>query len=67
VPRGLQDRWDRGRLADETIALLRADGAAIRRHLVSDVVSLEDAPRVLTELAERRRHAVQIVIDFAAD
>jgi threonine dehydrogenase-like Zn-dependent dehydrogenase len=61
VPRGLSHIWDRGRLARETIDLLGQWGAAIREHLVTDVVPLEEAPGVIADLAERRRQAIQVV------
>jgi threonine dehydrogenase-like Zn-dependent dehydrogenase len=64
VPRGLSGRWDRRRLSDETAALLAAEGARIRRSLVTDVVGVRAAPQVITELANRRRTAVQVVFDF---
>jgi NADPH:quinone reductase-like Zn-dependent oxidoreductase len=64
VPRGLAGRWNRRRLADETVDLLAAHGPAIREALVTDVVPFADAPRVVTELAERRRHAIQVVFAF---
>ena len=38
VPRGLAHSWDRERLSAETIGLLRADGTAIREHLITAVV-----------------------------
>jgi threonine dehydrogenase-like Zn-dependent dehydrogenase len=61
VPRGLAHLWDRRRLAAETIALLDANGPAIRQHLVTDLVPLEDAPDLLADLAARRRHVLQAV------
>ncbi|MFL6127802.1 MAG: zinc-binding alcohol dehydrogenase [Mycobacteriales bacterium] len=64
VPRGQAHLWDRARLSAETVALLRARGADVRRHLVTDVVPLADAPALLTDLAARRRHCLQAV--FAA-
>jgi threonine dehydrogenase-like Zn-dependent dehydrogenase len=64
VPRGLADRWDRERLSRETIALLRARGADVRRALVSDVIPSEQAPQLLLELAAGRRHALQAVLDY---
>ena len=36
-------------------------GTAIRRHLISDVVPLDDGPGLLVDLAARRRHVVQAV------
>src|SRR4029450_11959638 len=62
VPRGLAPTWDRERLSAETIELLRADGGAVRGHLGTAVVPFEEAPELLTGLAERRRHEVQAVL-----
>src|SRR6185437_10961010 len=64
VPRGLTGTWDRERLSAETIDLLRADGTAIRKHLVTAVVPFEDAPELFTDLAARRRHELQAVLVF---
>jgi threonine dehydrogenase-like Zn-dependent dehydrogenase len=61
VPRGLAHLWDRARLSAETIDLLRADGPALREHVVTDVVPLSEAPQLLADLSERRRHVVQAV------
>jgi threonine dehydrogenase-like Zn-dependent dehydrogenase len=62
VPRGLAPTWDRERLSAETIALLRADGDGIRKHLISAVVPFDEAPELLTDLAGRRRSELQAVI-----
>ena len=62
VPRGLGHAWDRERLSAETVELLRANGSAVAKHLVSAVVPFDDAPAVLTELAARRRHELQVVL-----
>jgi NADPH:quinone reductase-like Zn-dependent oxidoreductase len=67
VPRGLAPTWDRERLSASTIDLLRADGDDIRRHLVSAVVPFDEAPVVLTDLAERRRHELQVVLACRSD
>jgi threonine dehydrogenase-like Zn-dependent dehydrogenase len=64
VPRGLSPAWDRERLSAETIDLLRADGPAIREHLVTAMVPFENAPELLTDLAARRRHELQAVLIF---
>ena len=64
VPRGLVHSWDRERLSAETIDLLRADGTAIREHLITAVVPFEDAPELFTSLAARRRHELQAVLAF---
>jgi threonine dehydrogenase-like Zn-dependent dehydrogenase len=61
VPRGLAGRWDRRRLAAETVTLLRAHGVFVRRHLVTDVVPFDDGPAFLAEVAARRRHTLQAV------
>jgi threonine dehydrogenase-like Zn-dependent dehydrogenase len=63
VPRGLAHLWDRRRLSLETMELLRAQGQAIRQSLVTDVLALEAAPNLLEDLAERRRHAIQVVFE----
>ncbi|MER7442700.1 zinc-binding dehydrogenase [Micromonospora avicenniae] len=62
VPRGLVPVWDRERLSAETIDLVRAYGDLIRKHLVTAVVPFEDAPVLLTDLAERRRQELQVVL-----
>jgi threonine dehydrogenase-like Zn-dependent dehydrogenase len=62
VPRALGATWDRERLSMETVHLLRACGDEIRRHLVSAVVPFDEAPRLLVDLAERRRHELQVVL-----
>jgi threonine dehydrogenase-like Zn-dependent dehydrogenase len=64
VPRGLADAWDRDRLSRETVALLRARGGDVRRHLVTDVVPAAEGPRLLRDLAARRRHAIQAVLAY---
>ncbi|MEV4122030.1 zinc-binding alcohol dehydrogenase [Micromonospora sp. NPDC049645] len=62
VPRGLAPSWDRERLSAETVDLLRTYGDAIRKHLVSAVVPFDEAPTLLTDLAERRRQELQVVL-----
>ena len=64
VPRGLADRWDRRRLAEETAALLAADGHAIREHLVTDVLPIEQAPEFVADLAARHRSAMTAVFTY---
>lgn len=66
VPRSAARLWDRERLSRETIALLRARGADLRRELVSDVTPAEQGPQLLQALADRRRHAIQAVLDYSA-
>ncbi|MFI5925491.1 zinc-binding dehydrogenase [Micromonospora sp. NPDC051543] len=62
VPRGLAPTWDRERLSAETVDLLRTYGDVIRKHLVSAVVPFDEAPTLLTDLAERRRQELQVVL-----
>ncbi|GAA3395716.1 zinc-dependent alcohol dehydrogenase [Cryptosporangium minutisporangium] len=64
VPRGTAHAWDRDRLSGETIDLLQADGAAVRNHLITDVVRFDDAPDYLCALADRRHSSVQTVFTF---
>jgi threonine dehydrogenase-like Zn-dependent dehydrogenase len=63
VPRGQAHLWDRARLSAETVDLLLAHGPAVRRHLVTDVLPLEQAPALLADLAARRRHVLQAVFE----
>ena len=65
VPRGLADVWDRSRLAAETARLLEAEGAALREHLVTDVVGISEAPELILGLARRERRVGQVVLDFS--
>ena len=62
VPRGTGHAWDRERLSAETVALLRAHGAAVREHVITDVVPLDEGPQLLADLAARRRHVIQAVL-----
>jgi threonine dehydrogenase-like Zn-dependent dehydrogenase len=61
TPRGTAAWWDRPRLSAATIELLRAEGRAIRRHLVTDVLPLDEAPELLVALAARRRRVVSAI------
>jgi threonine dehydrogenase-like Zn-dependent dehydrogenase len=54
--------WTRDRLSAETISLLRQEGPAISRHLITDVVPAEQAPRLFDDLVHRRRHIGQAVL-----
>ena len=66
VPRGTSSEWDRHRLSAETVTLLAACGTEIREHLVTDVVPLEDAPQLMTDLAQRKRHVLSAVFTVDA-
>lgn len=61
TPRGTGGAWDRHRLSAETIGLLRSCGEEVREHLVTDVVPLEEAPRLMVEVARRRRRVISAV------
>ena len=65
VPRGMAGAWDRARLQRETVALLAGHGPAVRQAVVTDVVPFDDAPRVVGELAERRRSTISAVFTVA--
>ena len=64
VPRGLASTWDRHRLAAETAGLLSARGALVRRHLVTDLVPVAEAPELVLALARRERSALQMVFSY---
>ena len=65
VPRSMSTSWDRDRLSEETIELLMACGDRLRASLVTDIVKLADAGRLLAELAARERDVIQAV--FSVD
>jgi Zinc-binding dehydrogenase len=65
VPRGLSFGWNKQRLARETVALLRAESANIREHMITDLVPLADAPVFLADLLENRHDFIQIVFQVA--
>lgn len=61
VPRSMASTWGRRRLSAETIRLLRARRDDIRKHLITDVVDIGAAPRLLSDIAARRRHVLSAV------
>jgi threonine dehydrogenase-like Zn-dependent dehydrogenase len=61
VPRGLAGHWNRDRLSQETIELLRRRGPEMREALITDVIDLEDAPQLFAQLAAREREVLQAV------
>lgn len=65
VPRGLSVQWDRRRLAEETITLLKSHGNLIREHMITHVVPFEDGPAFLADLVENRPEFLQIVFKVA--
>jgi threonine dehydrogenase-like Zn-dependent dehydrogenase len=66
VPRGLGGDWTRDRLSHETIELLRRRGGEMRAALITDVLPLDDAPRLLAQLAARERDVLQAVFTVAS-
>ena len=64
VPRGLDADWDRVRLAEETARLLAVRGDDVRRHVITDVVPVQQAPELVLGLARRERTAIQAVFDY---
>jgi threonine dehydrogenase-like Zn-dependent dehydrogenase len=64
TPRGTSGVWDRQRLSAETISLLRSCGDEVRERLLTHVVPLEEAPRLLVEAAERKQHVISAVFTF---
>lgn len=67
VPRGTTPLWDRQRLSAETVRLLRSRGADIREHLITDVVDLEEAPGLMTDVGARRRHVLTAVFTVGGE
>ncbi len=61
MPRPLAHAWDQRRLAQETLRLLQAEGELIRRHLITHVVPLDDAPAFLRQLVAERPDFLQVV------
>lgn len=69
VPRGMAGTWGRAALARVTLDLLRERGGELRRHVVTDVLPFEEGPRLLADLAGRRRAAppLQAVLRFGPE
>ncbi len=63
MPRPLAHAWTQRRLAFETLALLAAEGAAIRAHMISHVVPYDDAPGFLRHLVADRPDFLQVVFE----
>ncbi len=61
VPRGLVPLWNRKRLALATVDLLKIEGVAIREHMITHVIPMDDAPSFLTDLLENRPDFLQVV------
>jgi threonine dehydrogenase-like Zn-dependent dehydrogenase len=67
VPSGMASAWDRQRLSAETIRILRARGDDIRKHLITDVMDITEAPGILLDVAARRRHVLSAVFTVGED
>ncbi|HEX2072795.1 MAG TPA: zinc-binding dehydrogenase [Geodermatophilus sp.] len=69
VPRGMAAAWPRAALAEVILDLLRARGAEVRTHLVTDVLPFDDGPGLLADLAGRRlaMPPLQAVLRFDTD
>jgi threonine dehydrogenase-like Zn-dependent dehydrogenase len=69
VPRGMEGAWPRAALAAVTLDLLRERGEDVRTHVVTDVVPFEEGPRLLADLAQRRRPnpPLQAVLRMSGD
>lgn len=63
MPRPLAGTWDQRRLAHETLKLLAADGEAIRRHMITHVVRLDEGADFLRRLVHERPDFLQIVFE----
>lgn len=60
VPRGMEGRWDRSRLAEATLDLLRSRGDLVR-DAVTDVVPFESGPAAVAGLAANPAGSIQLV------
>lgn len=63
MPRQLAHAWDQRRLAQETLRLLALEGGLIRRHMITHVVPLDEAPDFLRRLVAERPDFLQIVFE----
>jgi len=66
VPRGLSALWDRRRLAEETVNLLKSHGAVIREHMITHIVPFDGGPAFIADLVENRPDFLQIVFKVHA-
>ncbi|MFP5077901.1 glycosyltransferase [Rhizobium sp. YIM 134829] len=65
VPRGLAPLWDRRRLAKATVDLLKSEGSAIREHMITHIIPVDEAPRFLSHLVEERPDFLQVVFQVS--
>lgn len=65
LPRIFKPTWNRGRLVDQGISLLRTSGDLLEKVLVTNVVAFEDAPTLLRRMAEDHSGAtLQAILSF---
>jgi threonine dehydrogenase-like Zn-dependent dehydrogenase len=65
IPRVFKPTWNRERLVDEGVDFLRASGEVLEKVLITDVVAFEEAPTLLTRMAEDKSGAtLQAVLTF---
>jgi threonine dehydrogenase-like Zn-dependent dehydrogenase len=62
VPRGMAEDWTPTRLASVALDLVQHRATDLRAHLVTDVVDLEEGPKLLGEIAARRRLVLTAVL-----
>ena len=67
VPSGMASAWDRQRLSTETTRIFHAHGDDIRKHLITDVMDITEAPGVLLDVAARRCHVLSAVFTGGED
>jgi hypothetical protein len=61
LPRGVDPDWDMDRLRQVMLDFLKEEGAAIRRHLITDVLPMTEAGDFIAAISAHRRHTVQAV------
>lgn len=61
MPRRVSADWNQRRLALETVRLLERVGPAVRAHMITHVVSFDDAPDFLHRLVAERPDFLQVV------
>jgi threonine dehydrogenase-like Zn-dependent dehydrogenase len=63
VPRGLASTWNRRRLSQETIALLRAYGPMIRESMVTHRIPFKQGLEFVSKLTEYQPEIIQAVLE----
>jgi threonine dehydrogenase-like Zn-dependent dehydrogenase len=62
VPRKLSAHWDRRRLAAQTIAFLRDEGAQVCEHLITHTFPFHDAQEAFDLLSDKGQRVLQVVL-----